>query len=461
MLSFSTKPTRENALKMFKNDGVGRNQYIVRFVDLLCAIDDECSIALDGDWGSGKTFFAMQVKLILDAYNRQSGMDEESREEVFRIMESLKRNYDDLYYATVYYDAWANDNNEDPILSFIYEALKDITVTRPDNQRNIIDIAAAIAEVVTGAKISNLLEKIKGDDFFKTIKNEQHVRDLLKEFISNLIEERGNRLIIFIDELDRCKPEYAIRLLERLKHYFDDKRVVFVFSINLSELQHTIRAYYGVGFDATRYLDKFFDLRVSLPRIDYDMYIRRCFQEFATSHYADQTCVNVIKHFHFTLRETERFLRLCKIAYNKNANLQRRGALYELALSIFIPIAIGLSIRDIGAYRLFIKGANSELLREILPDTDQNRMWGKDLMLKVHEFFEESDKKRDGDIVVDYMKCLLEYYKAFFSVTPAPSDARRLEEHGLNIIRTTIQQVLTLLSPLCDYGKGIAKRENP
>ena len=49
--------------------------------------------------------------------------------------------------------------------------------------------------------------------------------------------ERGNRLIIFIDELDRCKPTFAVHLLEQIKHYIFDDRITFVFSINLEQLQ--------------------------------------------------------------------------------------------------------------------------------------------------------------------------------------------------------------------------------
>ena len=63
-------------------------------------------------------------------------------------------------------------------------------------------------------------------------------------------------------------------LLERIKHYFDDERITFVFSVSLTQLQWTIRNYYGNGFDATKYLDKFFDLRVSIPNADYERFLR-------------------------------------------------------------------------------------------------------------------------------------------------------------------------------------------
>ena len=49
--------------------------------------------------------------------------------------------------------------------------------------------------------------------------------------------KKGNRLIIMVDELDRCKPSYAVKLLERIKHYFTNDRITFVFSVNTYELE--------------------------------------------------------------------------------------------------------------------------------------------------------------------------------------------------------------------------------
>lgn len=60
------------------------------------------------------------------------------------------------------------------------------------------------------------------------------------------------RIIIFIDELDRCKPSYAVRLLEQIKHYMCDERITFILAVNTAQLQHTIRHFYGSEFDACR-----------------------------------------------------------------------------------------------------------------------------------------------------------------------------------------------------------------
>lgn len=64
-------------------------------------------------------------------------------------------------------------------------------------------------------------------------------------------------MIIFIDELDRCKPSFAVHLLEQIKHYLYDERIIFVLSVNQEELQYTIKHFYGNEFDASRYLDRF------------------------------------------------------------------------------------------------------------------------------------------------------------------------------------------------------------
>ena len=75
-------------------------------------------------------------------------------------------------------------------------------------------------------------------------------------------------LLIFVDELDRCRPDYAIKLLEQMKHLFSVPGVIFVLAINGEQLNHSIRAVYGAGFDSARYLRRFIDFDIRLPRGD-------------------------------------------------------------------------------------------------------------------------------------------------------------------------------------------------
>ena len=72
-------------------------------------------------------------------------------------------------------------------------------------------------------------------------------------------------MIVVIDELDRCRPSYAVELLEVAKHLFAVDHIVFVLAVNRSELAHSIKALYGGDFDAVGYLRRFFDVDFRLP----------------------------------------------------------------------------------------------------------------------------------------------------------------------------------------------------
>ena len=95
-------------------------------------------------------------------------------------------------------------------------------------------------DVIKGTNLAEIYEAFKNhqpEKLTAEIEKAEDIKDSIRAFIDTLIQEKGNRLIIFIDELERCKPDYAIRLLERIKHYFDDERITFVFSVNLTQLQ--------------------------------------------------------------------------------------------------------------------------------------------------------------------------------------------------------------------------------
>ena len=85
--------------------------------------------------------------------------------------------------------------------------------------------------------------------------------------------EQRKPLVVFIDELDRCRPTYAIELLEVAKHLFAVDGVVFVLGVNRSELAESVKAVYGTYFGAQAYLNRFFNLEISLPSPDRKAFI--------------------------------------------------------------------------------------------------------------------------------------------------------------------------------------------
>lgn len=369
MKKYSLQPTDENAINLLQKDPIGRNTNVFRFISLLSHIEESCTIAINGEWGSGKTFFVRQAKLVLDAMNEHSAMDKETRAMIKGLAVQYIRE-DTECYSTVYYDAWMYDNDDDPILSLVYATIVSNQADFSEGKkRSILGNATALAGALTGRDIHALLKEAAGKDVFASFRDADEIREMVKRFIDSLIEERGNRLVFFVDELDRCKPDYAIRFMERIKHYFDDDRVTFVFSVSVSQLQATVKKYYGTEFNATRYLDKFFDLRVSLPSPDMKRFLQIRLGVWENT-LADSVCIEAVKQYGLSLRETERFFRLAKICVYPVAKNTYSGSPESSARLFFIiyilPLMLILQMTDTQAYHEFVTGKNSQPLTDVL-----------------------------------------------------------------------------------------------
>ncbi|WP_188347969.1 KAP family P-loop NTPase fold protein [Lactococcus paracarnosus] len=185
-------------------------------------------------------------------------------------------------YFVFYFNSWEHDLYNNPMESLIGELLMKIASeidleTKETTIKN--DVKDRLKEV--GSKVlSRVIKKITADiieieDFTEPKKdNTPKITSIRsqKEAVNNLLQElsniTGKRILIIVDELDRCKPSYAVELLEVVKHFFTHDDVVFLFGTNKSELEHTIRSLYGQGFNGYKYLNRFFDFEFSLPSID-------------------------------------------------------------------------------------------------------------------------------------------------------------------------------------------------
>lgn len=248
---------------------------------------------LNGEWGTGKTFFVTEWSKLLKAED----------------------------CGVVFIDAWKSDYLDDPLSIVASEVLQQLT-EQLENKFDVHDcekikngfwrksagLTKAFLPAVTQAVGKNFL----GDDTVELIKeflsgaidySEQDVPESLNtklgkfgehafathqrhsefvnEFKSELqklidltAEKSGKeKVYIFIDELDRCRPTYAIEMLETIKHLFDIKNLVFIISTDTAQLEHSIKAVYGSGFDSFEYLHRFFKLKLSLPIPDYFQFI--------------------------------------------------------------------------------------------------------------------------------------------------------------------------------------------
>ena len=258
---------------------------------------------LNGAWGTGKTFF-------VDNWCQQ-----------------LKENN----RLAIKIDAWESDYLKDPLAIIVAELLEQVKAQSKlkdtfCTERKIAKIfthlskstiSAALMgagkvflgeetykdfkEVIqeTGHALSNLSDfQVASKDenlgefgleVFKTHKKhkafviefitlfQDHLIEANKSLSTEMINDKDAEKIktyIFIDELDRCRPTYAIEMLETVKHLFNIPNLVFVLSTDTAQLEHSIKVVYGEGFDAREYLSRFFEQRLLLPMPDHFTFLK-------------------------------------------------------------------------------------------------------------------------------------------------------------------------------------------
>lgn len=282
----------------FENDRLNREKYadflteIVGNPEKYKRISDSksLSIAIDSSWGTGKTTF-------IDMWKDK--------------LESLKNKEDKERFIVIKYNAWKNDFVENPFESLVYTIINH-KVFDSQNEiegaeqagKNLLKLGIKLGKILVKLKVSNQLGEEVKDAVGKTVENLldlnidafKYANDFLKnkktkmdnffedykeylKTIEELKEELGKvskkkNIIIIVDELDRCKPLFAIRLLESVKHIFDVPNVSFVFALDMEQLSHSIKCIYGQNMDASGYLCRFFDYISKMPKADTRDYIR-------------------------------------------------------------------------------------------------------------------------------------------------------------------------------------------
>ncbi|TLX45598.1 hypothetical protein C1E24_18115 [Pseudoalteromonas phenolica] len=101
----------------------------------------------------------------------------------------------------------------------------------------------------------------------------------MNEFIRFISKGEQAKAFILIDELDRCRPSYAIEMLEIIKHFFETPNFVFVVATDTKQLSHSIKAVYGSGFNGEEYLTRFFNRTASIPKGDLSGFIKGCLEK--------------------------------------------------------------------------------------------------------------------------------------------------------------------------------------
>lgn len=383
MKKLELKATEENIIESLENDAIGRNNEVFNFSELLSTLEGPYSVAIDSEWGSGKTFFVKQVKMLLDSLNPQSKVDKETRDKIlkkFNLDKELNENsekVDDSIYS-IYFDAWKNDADDEPIKSLIYDIMLELNFKYNFSDTKLTDAGIRALKFLTpviGGAVetgSKILDSLFSEEQLKPFIKKKSFEKEIQNFISELPNERGNKLVIFIDELDRCNPAYAVKLLEQIKHYMEDDRIIFVFSVNINQLQHTIKHYYGNNFNATKYLDRFFDLQVKLPKANMMKFYENMGLNNSENYTINTVCVSIIETFDFSLREIVRLYQNVKVATENFKEDLYDSNSQEFLNYCIIPIIIAINLIDRDLYTNVIEGRNSEPISKVFSNLPEN-----------------------------------------------------------------------------------------
>ena len=228
-------------------------------------------IAIDGGWGSGKTSFvqmwaqdARQRGHVVALINAWDGDYQGSALKFIatRLAAELKQAFPVKNWFKRVWDWISQHRKRIPKMietgTNLVARLDGGAISIP--LRLVAELLGSL-DSVTGdiQKDAELLERIRAD-----------LRATSRGIYEGSISESGQngeskRLIIVIDELDRCRPDYAVQFMETIKHVFQVDHVTFVVAVNMEQLQHTVKGLYGNDFDGQGYLERFFDFRLTLP----------------------------------------------------------------------------------------------------------------------------------------------------------------------------------------------------
>lgn len=268
------------------------------------------SLALDGRWGSGKSFFVERwTKQLINngrfVISFNAWQHDGSPEPSLALIGELRRQLQDLSQRVISQELTSNAL-ESKIKATVDSAKKAI--------KPMLKVAASgILKRVIGSSVSDFTDAMSGEDEEEEQTSNGDTRILdkaLDAYLDQILSDhelhqasiskfrndlaslaraisKANApddkpigpVIIIIDELDRCRPDFAVRLLEGVKHLFSVQNVCFVFATNLAQLTASIEVVYGTNFSGREYLGRFFDRELTLPTISRGGFTQLLFQQ--------------------------------------------------------------------------------------------------------------------------------------------------------------------------------------
>jgi hypothetical protein len=374
----------------FANCKLDREKYSRVLTNIINSYPYGFVIALNNKWGTGKTTFVKMWE------------------------QDLKNNG----FQTLYFNAWENDFENNPLTALMGE-LKTLTTkeTEPAFKKSLKKastltkhiapiIAKAIAdryidtegvkEAIIGVTkgLSDVFEN-EVNEYQKKKKSISDFRQSLSEFIASTNE--GKPLIFIVDELDRCRPNYAVSILEQIKHFFSIPNIVFVLSIDKEQLGNAVKGVYGSDdIDADEYLRRFIDLEYSIPEPEVDIFYKylydyfqfdEFFQSAERSKYQElksdktnffDTCKILFTNANIPLRQQEKIFAHSRLAL-RSFDFNMYVVPHIFLLLTFIKIKHNVFYKELKNNSLTIKEVQEKLISiikiKINDDTERQLMW--------------------------------------------------------------------------------------
>lgn len=348
----------------FQHDILNRGESAEVLTEFVNSTKEPLVLCIDAPWGQGKTTFLTMWK------------------------QYLKNNE----VQTIYYNAWENDFTDDAFISLLGEigsAIEGYSLEAEGKTKQYynkakkiglglvkrsVPIAAKVAtagaldlDKITEQALSSLAEiiaKEKIENYEKSKKSLKEFRKELSSFANELAKKNNKPLVFIIDELDRCRPNFSIEILEKAKHFFNVENIIFVLGADKTQLGHSIKSVYGSEIDVNGYLRRFIDLDYLLPKPEKGAFVKSLFIKFsfedyfssknndATRYEGEQTLSMFIELFDLlklSLREQEQCCSILSLAIKTTSKNQQLHPL-------FLCLLIVLKIKEPSFYKSLVLG---------------------------------------------------------------------------------------------------------
>ncbi len=363
MENYELEINNENIKDTLINDYLGNKEKLYSLSNLIDCINNNITICIDGDWGCGKTIFIKQFLYLLK--NQEEYNQLYIKKDIQEVLKNVSENN-----ICVYYDAWKNDNHIDAFESIIFNILnefpnyKDQVSEFLNIKDTLIDFGQKFINKFTNGYIN--LEKVKTyQELADQIETVEEKKEQFRKLLENILNEK--RMILIIDELDRCNPIFASKVLETIKHFYDIKNITIIVSANNRELSNTIKKQYGQDFDGYGYLNRFYDFIITLDNSKNIEYSQRVIGLGTSTYLPHNIACEMFKKYNFSYRDCNRYGTMYNMVkkYIESDDFFANKKQYNVTFSIILPIIIAFKIKDIEAYQSVLND-EEKYLRESL-----------------------------------------------------------------------------------------------